>query len=448
MIRYILAVCVCLTASTATTAAGDAPRVVTLFPAHEATDVDPGITELRIVFDRDMSTQGWSVCGAGETFPKTHRTLWADPRTLVMRVSLVPDHDYRMSLNCPASDQHFRSAADGTPLPMVPWSFSTAAKAHKLTKAEQKKLNSRCLKELMKLLRTRYSYYKLRDVDWKTLEKKHRKKIIAAGSTRTWVKRVAKMLSAAEDMHLWINYRGVTTATCKRKVTHNVNIDGVKAVLPQCSWRNNCVMTARTDDGIGYILVSTLLREEEAQIAEVQNVLGEYRDCKALILDLRPNGGGAEPLAVPIAAWFIEGKKVYAKNVNRDPDAPGGFGPVNERTIQGNDESRRFKGPVAVLMGPGNMSSCEAFLLMLKQGENVTLIGERSFGASGNPQSYMLANGVEVFIPLWKAMRPDGACFEGKGIEPDIKVSAKPSQFKRGDPVLERALKYLRGKTE
>jgi len=429
-------------------AAADAPRIVEIFPKHGATDVDPRTTELRIVFDQDMSTQAYSICGGGPTFPKSGGpTRWVDKRTVVMKVRLEPDHEYAMSLNCPASGKYFRSAEDDTPLAFTPWSFTTASAAPKLSKAEQKKLNARSLKELMKLLRDHYSYYKLRDVQWKKLEKDRRKKILAATSTRSWLKRAAKMLAEAKDMHLWLDYQGKRTPTYKRKIVPNFDLDGVKAVLPELIQRNRCVYTARTDDDIGYIMIGTLSRDCEDQLGRVPSFLEEYRDCKAIIVDLRPNGGGAEPLAMPIAAWFVKGEKVYAKHVYRDANAKGGFGPVNTRTIKGNSEPNRFDKPVAVLMGPANMSSCEAFLLMMKQGKNVTLIGSRTYGASGNPKPHSLDNGVEVYLPSWKALRPDGSCFEGKGIKPNIKVKAKASQFKDDDPVIKRALKHLRKKT-
>ncbi len=429
-------------------AAADPPRVVKMFPENGATDVDPSVRELRVTFDRDMTVgRNYSYCGGGPMFPKIiGQPKWVDKRTVVAKVKLEPDHDYSLALNCPPDGQSFRSA-EGIVLERLPWSFSTAAQAKKLSKAEQKKLNARCLKQLMKLLRDSYSYYDLRDVGWKALQKKHRKKIQAARSTRSWVTRVAKMLSDAEDMHLWLTYHGKTTSTHQRKIKPNFNLDGAKAVLPSLEQRNNCVFTARTDDNIGYILIGTLSRDRTKELEQVQHFLMEYQDCQALIIDLRPNGGGAEPLAVPMAAWFVKGEKVYAQHVYRRPGTKGGFGPVNKRKITGHDEPKRFSKPVAVLMGPGIMSSCEAFLLMMKQGKDVTLIGASSYGSSGNPKPHLLDNGVEVFIPSWKALRPDGTCFEGQGLEPDIEVKAKSSAFKKRDPVLKRALQHLRKKT-
>ncbi len=473
-----------------------APQIVERIPAHEAIDVVPGAGELRVTFDRDMQTGGYSFCGGGPNFPEViGKPAWVDKRTIVVKVRLKPDHGYELSLNCPAG-QSFRSA-DGVPLEATPWRFSTAAAEKKRSSAEQKKLNKQCLRELMALLRDEYSYYKLRSVDWKALEKKHREKIVSAKSDRAWAMAVAEMLGAAKDPHLWIDYGGQRMETHAVAARSNFDLAGVKTTLPNLTQRNACLYAARTDDGIGYLLITTLDNQQSAALAQVPDILRELADCKGLILDLRPNGGGNEMLARPIAAWFVEGEKVYAKNAYRigssaskdsrsggnpqegNPDKVGarkdfrpggkgeqdsqtggsksergsksdrgsksGFGKTYDRTIRGNSPPDRFDGPVAVLMGPQNMSSCEAFLLMLRQGKNVTLVGERSRGSSGNPKPHPLDNGVIAFIPSWKALRPDGTCFEGEGIEPDVVVKTRPGDFKTGDPVLERGLEIMRG---
>ena len=424
-------------------AVAQAPQVVELIPANGAVDVDPGIKEMRITFDRDMSTRGWSLCGGGPSFPEVQGQLrWKNKRTLIVKIRLRPDHDYSLRLNCSGAHK-FQSAA-GTALVPVPWSFSTASRTPKLSKPKQKKLNARSLKQLMKLLRNNYSYYDHRDIDWTALAKKHRRKIIAASSTRSWVKRVAKMLSPAHDLHMWLTYRSHLTATYRRKVRANVDLKGIKILLPGLAQKNSVLFSALTDDNIGYVLITSLAREKKEDLQKVQDVLREYRDCKAMVIDLRPNGGGDELLARDIAAWFVEGERVYAKHVYRKPGSDNGFGQDVSRTITGNEAPNRFDKPVAVLTGPAIMSSAEALLLMMKQGSHVTLIGAPSFGSSGNPKPHELKNNVTIFIPSWKALRPDGTCFEGEGIRPDIRVKASPDKFRTGDPVLQRALKLLR----
>ena len=65
----------------------------------------------------------------------------------------------------------------------------------------------------------------------------------------------------------------------------------------------------------------------------------------------------------------------------------------------------------------------------------LALGGEKSFGASGNPQPIALGNNVTVYLPCWKDLRLDGTCFEGEGIAPDIEVRATTDDLAAGDPL-------------
>ena len=51
---------------------------------------------------------------------------------------------------------------------------------------------------------------------------------------------------------------------------------------------------------------------------------------------------------------------------------------------------------------------------------------------------------MKIFVPRWKALRADGSCFEGEGIAPDLGVASNPEQLEIHDPVLEKALLWLR----
>jgi C-terminal processing protease CtpA/Prc len=72
------------------------------------------------------------------------------------------------------------------------------------------------------------------------------------------------------------------------------------------------------------------------------------------------------------------------------------------------------------------------------------LIGDHTAGSSGNPHPVNLGNGVTAMVPSWQDLRPDGTCFEGEGISPDIQVRYEPSNLGIGDPVLQVGLKELR----
>ncbi len=432
-----------LTAASLPAQAAKAPRVVKLEPAHLASDVDASVvTRLVITFDQNMSTGGWSFCGGGPQYPRsTGSPFWKTPKVCILAVDLEPDHDYRLSLNCPAA-RNFRSAK-GVPLDPTPWSFATQP-AKPLSKREQRAPNKDAVAELREVLERRYSYYDYHDLNWRKIYREHEKTILSSQSPRAWASAASTMLKPTGDLHLYLRYGGNTYATGSRRVDSLFRKNLLSRYFEDVQQAGNNALTARTEDGIGYLVIGTFGNNLDS--AAVTAAIAKMKDTKALIIDVRPNSGGNELLAREIAAWFVDGVKVYAKNTYRRDKGKGkkAFGPVLDRTIEGNSDADRYPGPVAVLMSRYNMSSCEAFLLMMKQAESCTLVGQRSYGSSGNPKTHGLSNGVEVIVPSWMAMEPDGTCFEGKGIAPDVEVEVTAEDLKQRDPILERALSILR----
>ena len=108
-----------------TVKAMEPPTIVSVTPGLGETNVDPALTELVVVFDRDMM-QSFSWCGGGDTFPKVPegaRAFWRNPRTCVLPVELKPGHTYHLGLNAP-SFRGFQSA-DGVALNPVSYTFTT-----------------------------------------------------------------------------------------------------------------------------------------------------------------------------------------------------------------------------------------------------------------------------------------------------------------------------------
>jgi C-terminal processing protease CtpA/Prc len=98
-------------------------------------------------------------------------------------------------------------------------------------------------------------------------------------------------------------------------------------------------------------------------------------------------------------------------------------------------------------MGQKTLSSAESFALMLAQCPQVSTMGDRTGGSSGNPRRIELDCGISVNLPRWLDMDPQGNPIEGHGVQPKIKIKATSDAFSdTEDPVLESALKHL-GKT-
>lgn len=421
-----------------------APKVVKTVPKAGASDVDPGLKFIEVVFDQDMTTgQQYSIVGGGPKFPTIiGKPRWRNKRTIVMRVRLEPNHEYWLSINSDTYKNFI--SVDGEPAVPYPISFKTASdKGSDKSETLPTAANQDALKELRSAIDKYYSYRDVRQVDWDDLFGKYENRLRDAKTALQFATVAAEMLANAKDKHIWLDVDGQHVPTYVRPVSPNADFKKLPKFIPGFQKIAKTICVGKFDDGIGYILIDTWSNERREDIEEVFEAIWEFADAPGLIMDVRGNDGGAEPLAREIAGCFVNKPVVYAKHVVRDPSEESGFSKVYDRVLQPNKKRPRYRGKVAVLTGPVVISSGEAFLLMMKQVPGCKLVGACSQGSSGNPKPYNLGNGVTVFLPSWKAMRPDGSCFETEGIEPDIPVETNASSFENEDPVIEAALRYL-----
>lgn len=421
--------------------AQEVPKVVSLEPPNGSEVDAKECKQLVVKFDRAMSTGGQSICGGGATYPKlAGQWHWQDDRTLVVDVELAPDHEYQLSVNCPAA-RNTRSK-DGASLEPTPWSFTTVP-AKLRPAAEQKQRNQKALSALMKALDASYSHRDLRVKDWKQLEKDGRAGVLAAKTDRGFAAAAAAMLKPADDLHLYLRFGEQTFGTGSRAVDSLFRRPLVEKLV-KVTQVGKQVLAGRTSDGIGYLLIGAWNQDVDPE--RVGGAIVELADTNAMVLDVRPNAGGDEQLAQKVAAWFVAGTKVYARNRYRG-GGKDGFGEAMDRTLTGNGDDRRYDRPIAVLTSRYVMSSNESFVLMCKQAKDCVVVGQPTFGSSGNPKPFDLGNGVTALIPSWQDLLPDGSPFEGKGIVPDVSVSCTAQDLETHDPILEKALELLRAKT-
>lgn len=110
----------------ASAALAEPPKVISSVPLPDSTGVDPALTNIRVTFDQDMDTRGFSWVGGGPTYPTTRgKARWINARTCVLPVKLKPNHEYWLSINNPTF-QNFRSKS-GEPAVPYPISFKTGA---------------------------------------------------------------------------------------------------------------------------------------------------------------------------------------------------------------------------------------------------------------------------------------------------------------------------------
>lgn len=443
--RVAVISCACLALASVTVAAAtaDPPRVVSAKPDNGDTGVDPAVAELRIEFDQDMSPQGMSICGGGAEFPKlAGKARWDSPRVLVVPVKLEPEHAYKLSVNC-QSFQNFRGV-NGEAAEIYPIAFETGAAGGGMVPAKlTPEDNRRALAALRRAVDEKYSYRDLRNVDWKQAFDDAAAKLENAETPAQFARAAARVLAVARDVHLWLQVGPARFATYERRYSANYNFALLAKLVPEWKERGQNVRSGRFADGIGYIQILGWPSEQSAALEPALAALDELADTPALVIDVRANGGGDESVAKRFAGRFVTKTAVYSKNVYRDASKPEGFtSPGFDRVVE--PIQPNYAGRVAVLIGPGVLSSNESFVLMMKTSPKVILVGSATGGSSGNPKPTELGNGVTVWLPSWKDLLPDGTLLEGRGVSPDVRVDGRGVAFEKSDPVLDAALEELR----
>lgn len=276
----------------------------------------------------------------------------------------------------------------------------------------------------------------------------HRDAAVAAKDLASFAGAVRGTLAELDDVHVWLDTPLGRVGTAAPGPGAQFDVHAVLARLDEKVVHGRNVLAGwigKGDDRVGYLLVATFAKDDPER-SLVEEAVAKLADAPALVVDVRPNGGGDETRGMALASRWTDEDVEYARQRWRDATVAGldGFGAVQSRVLKAAPEGERYPGKVAVLAGPGCVSSTEGFLLMCKALPRVTVVGQPSRGASGNPGAFEVLPGLTVWSSRWQSLDTDGRCIEGVGVSPDV-VVAPPARGERdADPVLDRAVRLLR----
>ena len=182
--------------------------------------------------------------------------------------------------------------------------------------------------------------------------------------------------------------------------------------------------------------------------AQALRYLEEFRDAKAVILDVRGNPGMGEPVALqsaligkPYQSW-TESSSFHGGPLLRSYDAAY----PEHSTITTSDAVvhpfvKSYTGHLILLIDRICSCACEDFVMPFMYSKRATLVGETTAGTFSFTRYIAFDNGMILNIAAIHHTFPDGLQFEGVGIAPDVPVEITPDDLRSGrDVVLKRAL--------
>lgn len=287
----------------------------------------------------------------------------------------------------------------------------------------------------------KYAMFVLRpDVDWAKLREQYRPKALASKSTYEFAEVCADMLKNLRDLHIWLTVADTDMSVFNRPRSANANPQACRAILGDLKQEGR-VAWAVTTNNIGYIAIYGW---NDSKIpTECGEALEQMRDTRGLIVDVRLNGGGGEPLAGQFAGRFLEKEFVYAYSQFRNGPSHTNLTEKYERKVAPRGPWR-YNRPVLLLIGQKCMSSNESFIGMMTGDPEVTTMGDHTCGSSGNPEIVRLPLNLTVSVPRWIDYLPDGMPLDERGFQPQISFQAAPGAFEGDrDDLLTAALARL-----
>ena len=175
----------------------------------------------------------------------------------------------------------------------------------------------------------------------------------------------------------------------------------------------------------------------DLNLGEVDNRMKDVGKFKALILDLRGNGGGSVRMLERLASYFADRDLIIAELKGRKKMDP------MEAKSRGNNV---FKGKLVVLVDSDSGSASEIFARLIQLEKRGTVIGDRTAGAVMQSRHYDHEIGTESVIFYGASITnadvimSDGKSLEKEGVTPDEVLLPTQEDMASGcDPVLARA---------
>ncbi|ATR93064.1 S41 family peptidase [Porphyromonas gingivalis] len=197
-------------------------------------------------------------------------------------------------------------------------------------------------------------------------------------------------------------------------------------------------------DSIGYIVYESF--GKPISNSNISGMLSRLTECKALIIDIRGNGGGQLTYADEFARHFTKEKMLTGYIRHKTGPAHDAFSDPLPLYLDTLSSGVVWMRPVVLLTNREVFSSANDFVLKMRSLPFVTVMGDKTGGGAGLPISSEIPCGWGVRYSAGRMTDPSGADVEF-GIEPHYYVSLLDSDLANShDTLIEEAVRYIKRK--
>lgn len=289
-----------------------------------------------------------------------------------------------------------------------------------------------------------YSYFEYKGIDWGSVRSEYRPRAERATNTPDFLQVVREALGTLRDVHVWVvTPEGKFIATYQPVARRNWSSAIRAAQLQLPGWVSESPTIYHADiGGVAYIAI-TSFANGQFDVATFDRVLERYRSARAVVLDVRMNGGGNDALAYQVAGRFTTSARIGGYVQFRSGLRHDSFTALTARSVSPRG-TWQFTRPVLLLTGRGAFSSAEGFVSAMQALPNVTLVGDTTGGGSGNPSVYPLREGYGISVSRWIEYTSTKQPIEWRGIAPDSVVAFSDGEVSGGrDETLAYALELV-----
>lgn len=291
-----------------------------------------------------------------------------------------------------------------------------------------------------------YPSFAYKRVDWRAQRDTYRARALRVRTQDELIAVLIEMLAPLQDRHVWlVDPRGQVVPTYRTNTLANFDRARWEAAMREASIIKRNEIGEGMVAGYAYLYIGTW--KAPVDIDALDAALLRARDAQGLIIDVRTNAGGNDGTALAFAGRFTRRSfPASYVEIRTDPRVTDVEMPL-ARTLAPRGPWQ-FTRPVVLIAGRGGLSATESFVAAMRTLPQVTVIGDTTGGASGNPATFALGNGWRFTVPRWLEYGPDRQPIEGRGVAPHLAMTWDPEGYDSArDPLIDAAVGLLGERT-